>query len=372
MGQQVARKSPVENLVQPHALRFKPYVAVDPPEVVAEQLGLPVERIIKLDGNENPYGPSPRVREALATSSRYSTYPDPLQRNARRALAAYANVDQEWIVAGAGSDELIELLMRLCVGAGDKVVDLPPTFGFYGAATRVQGGISVPVPRDALFDVDVEAVRRAIDSRAKLIFLANPNNPTGNLCSKSTILELLDTGLLVVVDETYHEFCGFTACDLVAEHENLVILRTFSKWAGLAGLRLGYAITAPKLARLLMAIKSPYNLSVASETALVATLEDTDVLLQRVRTLVEERERLASLLWRLPGVSCFPSKANFILCRFHRAPAPWVSEQLRRRGILVRYFETPPVQDCLRITVGKPEHTDALVAALTEILKETK
>lgn len=366
-------KKSLKSLIQPHLLDLEPYKGVDPPEVVAARFGVPPERVAKLDANENPYGPSPRVTAALAASDRLSIYPDPLQREARQALATYAGVDPSRVIAGAGCDELIDLLLRLFVGMDDRVIDLPPTFAMYSVGTRVQGGVLAQVPREPeLFEVRLEAVQQAVDARTKIIFLCNPNNPTGTLTPEWAIRRLAELGPIIAVDETYHEFSGFTATPLLDEYENLVVLRSFSKWAGLAGVRLGYGLMAPRLVDQLMAIKPPYNLSAASETALHASLEDTDLLLQRVRTIVEERVRLEAMLSKLPGIHVFPSKGNFLLCRFTAVPASRVQDELARRGLFVRFFSTPPIHDCVRITAGLPDHTERLVAALGEILQPVR
>ena len=345
------------------------YQGVEPPEVLAARAGIPPERVIKLDANENVYGPSPRVAEALA-ASRTSVYPDPLQRRVRVALARYAGADPEGVLAGSGADEFIDLLVRLFVEPGQGVLDLPPTFGMYRVATRIQGGEVITVPRDDDFEVDVAAVKAALTPNVKLLFLSNPNNPTGTLTPEPLLLDLLELGPLVVVDETYHEFCGFTAAHLLPEYGNLVVLRSFSKWAGLAGLRLGYGLMAPQLVERLIAIKLPYNVSTAAEAALFASLEDSDLLLHRVRLLVEERERMAALLQQFPGVLCYPSRGDFLLCRFPQGQAGRIYAELAGRGIFVRRFDDSRLDDCLRITAGRSEHTNTLVAALREILKE--
>lgn len=360
---------PLEALVRPDLLDMAPYEGVEPPEVVAARWGIPPERMARLDANENPYGPSPKVVEALRSCTRYHLYPDPLQRRVRSALAAYAGVDPEQVVAGMGADELIDLLLRLFLRPGDRVIDLSPTFGMYAFCTRVNGGVLVDVPRDERWDVDPAAVRRVIDERTKVVFVTNPNNPTGNLISPDTILEMVETGIGVVVDETYYEFCGFTVVPWVAQYENLIVLRTFSKWAGLAGLRLGYGVMSPRIAQRLLAIKAPYNISVAAEEAVLASLEDTDTLFHRVRLLVGERERMASLLRSLPGVVVYPSKANFLLVRFPGQSGAGVAHALARQGVLVRPLTHPRLADAVRISVGLPEHTDALVAALRVVLE---
>ena len=171
----------------------------------------------------------------------------------------------------------------------------------------------------------------------------------------------------MVVDETYHEFCGFTVAHLVDEYDNLVVLRSLSKWAGLAGVRLGYGIMTPKLVDYIMGIKQPYNISVPAQIALFATLQDTDLLLQRVRSLVEERERMRGMLEGSLGVKCLPSKGNFLLCKFPDGQAPEIQAKLAKKGIFVRRFSDARLSDYLRISAGRPEDTDRLVGALQAI-----
>ncbi|HEY8490353.1 MAG TPA: histidinol-phosphate transaminase [Dehalococcoidia bacterium] len=352
------------------ALRgLEPYEPVEPVEVLAERLGVPRDRIVKLDGNENPYGPSPRVLEALARAGSYHIYPDPDQRAVRRALAEYTGAPEEMIVAGNGSDEIIDLLCRLFLEPDDTVIDCVPTFGMYAFSAQVCGGRVANVPRlaDRGYRVDAGAVAERVDGRTKIIFLASPNNPTGNLLSREELEALLELGPLVVVDEAYGEFAGETFLPLVRERENLVVLRTFSKWAGLAGIRAGYGVMPPRIASLVMAIKPPYNLTVPAEVAVLASLADRDLLLERVRRIVAERERLFQALKEVPYLEPLPSRANFILCRVRRGDARLVRDRLQERGIFIRYFRRPLLENCIRVSVGRPEDTDALVSALHEL-----
>jgi histidinol-phosphate aminotransferase len=360
----------VVDLMLRHLVELEGYEAVDPSEALAERAGIPPEKVIRLHVNENPYGPSPRVMKALASFHEYHIYPDPQQRRVRKALAGYVGVDPEWVVAGNGSDELIDLTMRLFLGPGDKVVLPVPTFGMYPFCSALCGAQVVPVPRDEEFQIDVEGIRRAVDERCKLIFIASPNNPTGNIATEAQIRRLLELDIMVVVDETYYEFCGHTVLPLLGEYPNLIVLRTLSKWAGLAGLRIGFGIMRPEIARVMMKIKPPYNVNLAAEVALIASLEDREFLLERVRALIQERERMFSLLKELPGVKPYPSQTNFLLCRLERGDGQRVYEGLARRGIFVRYFGSSGLlRECMRISVGFPEHTDALIGALKELLE---
>lgn len=357
----------IVRLLRPDLREHAVYEPIEPVEVLAERLGVPPDRIIKLDGNENLYGPSPRVREALAACDRYHIYPDPDQRAVRAAIAEYVGVSAEQIVAGLGSDELIDLLCRALLSPGDGVIDLVPTFGMYVFSTSVNAGRYVPVARREDFGVDVDAVAAVVDPRTKLIFVASPNNPSGNRIEQDELRRLLALPTLVVVDEAYVEFSGGSYVSLVPLHPNLVVLRTFSKWAGLAGLRAGYGVMHPELARVLLAIKQPYNVTVPAEEAILASLADKAALMRNVAAIVAERERLAALLARVPFLLPIPSEANFILCRVTRGSARALRDRLRERGIFLRYFGRPGLDDCIRISVGKPEHTDALMAALAEV-----
>lgn len=356
----------VLSLVRSDLRDLAAYEPVEPADVRAEQLGLAEAELLKLDGNENPFGPSPRAVEAIARERAYHLYPDPAQTRLRERLAGVVGASPERIVAGAGSDELIDLLLRAIVAPGDGVVECPPTFGMYAFLARVAGARLLEAPRRADFSLDIDAVT-AKAATAKIVFVASPNNPTGNVTPREDIRRLLDLGALVVVDEAYAEFAGESVVDLTAERENLVVLRTFSKWAGLAGLRIGYGVMAPSLARVLMRIKQPYNVSVAAQIAAIAAIEDRSLLMERVQRILEERERLAALLEAIPWVTVYPSRANFVLCRLAGIDGREARDALARRGVLVRYFDSRPIQDCIRISVPAPGQSERIAEALREV-----
>jgi histidinol-phosphate aminotransferase len=354
-------------LVRPELLELLGYEPIEPVDVLAEELGLPPDQIVKLDGNENPYGPSPRVKEALANFDLYHIYPDPEQRRVRQALAGYLGLDSEHIVVGNGSDELLELIACLFLSPGDAAVNCVPTFGMYAFVCQIRGARVLEVPRCEDFSLDLAAVQAAVKEGAKVIFLASPNNPSGNTMSMAELEAVLSTGLLVVVDEAYVEFSDGSFVGLVPQRDNLIVLRTFSKWAGLAGLRAGYGAFPKGIAELMRKVKMPYNMNVAAQVAVLASLADAETLRERVEAIVRERERLLVELAAVPFLRPFPSGANFILCRCQGIDADELRRRLRQQGIFVRHFDTPGVKDCIRITVGKPEHSDRLLAALREI-----
>ncbi|NQW21097.1 MAG: histidinol-phosphate transaminase [Chloroflexi bacterium] len=359
--------SKLEDLMRPHMANIASYHGVDPSVELARNAGIKAEDVIRLNANENPYGAFDKVAEAL-TGLDLHLYPDTQQRKLRSALSDYTEQPAERIIAGAGGDEIIDLLMRLFVERGQKVLDCEPTFGMYAFSARMADALIVSVPRNETWDIDIPAMLDAIDDKARIVFLASPNNPTGNLLTESDARALLETGVVVCVDETYYEFAGSTLCHLLEEYENLVILRSFSKWAGIAGLRVGYAIASARLIQHLLDIKQPYNINIAGEAAVLAALEHKDELLQRVYSLIEQRKRVEVVIDGLDGISYYPSKGNFLLCRFDRRTAEEAYEELAKHGIFVRRFPQSILDNSLRISAGTPEQTDRLIAALKSIV----
>ncbi len=360
----------IEKLVRPEMAAVGGYVASKSPETLEGKVEVPVEDIIKLDGNENLYGCSPRVNQALATYHLMNIYPDADQGELRELLSGYTGVNAENIVGGNGSDQLIDNVLRLFVGPGDEVINCIPTFDIFRFRTQMCGGTLVEVLRDDTFAVDVRAVKAAVTRKTKMIVLATPNNPTGTLTPRNDILELVDTGVPVLVDEAYVEFSGETVTQLVTQYGNLMVLRTFSKWAGLAGLRIGYGIFPPQIASYLMSTKLPYAVNVAALVAVRESLNDLDYLRDRVKAIVAERERLFTELEKLEFLKPFPSRANFIFCSVLNGNASEIQQKLQNKGILIRYLDLPLLTNALRIGVGKPEHTDAVIKALREVGEE--
>ncbi len=367
----MSEEAGIERFIRPDLAAFTSYPASTSPETLEGKIEVPVESIIKLDANENPYGCSPRVSQALAIYSHFNIYPDNGQAILRESLAGYTGIDAKQIVAGSGGDQIIDLVLRLFVAPGDEVTNCVPSFEMYRFTTGVCGGTLVEVPRGKDFAIKVNKVKAAIGAKTKIILLANPNNPTGTLTPQRDILEIAKTGLPVLVDEAYYEFSGETVAPLVGKYENLMVLRTFSKWAGLAGLRVGYGIFPSKIADYILKIKPPYNVNVAALVAVQESLKDIDYLMGRVKAIIAERERLLRELKKIKWLKPFPSQANFILCSVLSGEASQLQQKLRDKGILVRYFDQPLLKNFVRISVGKPEHTDALIKALKEMEEET-
>ena len=354
-------------LLNPHVADLEEYAPIEPFEVLSDRLGIPAERIVKLDANENPYGPLPAVTEALARYSHFHIYPDPRQSMLCDALSEFIGVPAAHIVPGHGADELLDYLCRLFLAPGDSVINTPPTFGMYSVDARLAGATVVDVCRSEDFSVDVEAIAAAVEGHGpKLLFLTSPNNPSGNWLDDGAFERLLALPVMVVLDEAYVEFADHpTRAARVLECDNLVVLRTFSKAAGIAGLRLGYGVFPRWLMTELLKFKQPYNVNVAASVAGIASLRNADQIDAVVARLKAERSRLYALLETLPGIETVPgSQANFILCRVLGRDALELKLALERAGILVRHYDKRGLEGCIRISVGRPEHTDALVGAL--------
>jgi len=362
--------STVETLVRSHIHQIPSYQPVLPFDILSEQLGIPPSQIIKLDANENPYGPLPAVRQALADLPYSHIYPDPESRNLRKALADYHSIPVENILAAAGADELIDLIMRLLIDPGDALINCPPTFGMYAFDGDLNAAQVISVPRQQDFSLDSITLLEIIQRQnPKLIFLANPNNPDGSLIDRQLLEQILALPIIVVLDEAYIEFSPPDASMIqeVPHRENLVVLRTFSKWAGLAGLRVGYGVFPDNLMPYLWKIKQPYNVSTAAASAALTSLLAADQLQKRGQYIISERENLYQALKSIPWLHPYPSNGNFILCRVLDRDALTLQNTLTKSGILVRYFHKPGLKDHIRISVGKPEHTTAIIDRLTKM-----
>ena len=355
-----------QRLVRPEIADLEEYTPILPFEVLSKRLGIPVDRIVKLDANENPYGPVPAVLEALAEYNYYHIYPDPEQTELRDALSEFVGVPAENILPSHGADEMLDYLSRVFLRPGDTIIDCQPTFGMYSFDAGLSGASVVTVWRRDDYSLDVDAVAAAVEANAaKLLFLTSPNNPTGNWLSDDDLARLIDLPVMVVLDEAYVEFADHDSrAPWVLRHDNLVVLRTFSKAAGIAGLRLGYGICPTWLVALLWKFKQPYNVNVAAAVAGLASLRHREQITDVVVKLRRERERLLAELRTIPYLRPYPSQANFVLCDVVGREAKPLKITLEQRGILVRHNRKARLENCIRISVGRPEQTDRLLAEL--------
>jgi len=349
------------------------------------------EAPVKVNQNENPRDLPQAVKRRVlerALARPWSRYPDFDPRALTDALARHAGWKGDGVLAGNGSNELIEALLMVTVAPGTRVVIPEPTFTLYAHLTRILGGEVVrvrlapgrhatPAPGDApppalLYESGALAAARR-DSGAAVTIVCSPNNPTGASLAPADVERLCREGDgLVVVDEAYHEFAGETVVPLLERrHPNLVVLRTFSKAMALAGLRVGYLMASPDLVREIDKARLPYNLNFFSDLAARAALDEKELLERTVAELVTERDRLIARLADLPGVRTWPSRANFFLLELLAAEPRAVFESLYRRGVLVRDVTSyPTLGRCLRISVGTPAENEEVVRALGTALTE--
>ena len=325
------------------------------PLQAAKQLGIPLQEMVILSRNENPYGPSPAVAAALQDVP-FHRYPD--SRSFLEALAGYTGFEPQWLVAGAGMDEIISTICRIFLGPGDRALIPVPTYNFYALAAGLCG---------ARPEYRTRIVGSAQDQHLpglKMVFLCSPNNPTGEALSEDSVRSVLEqTDAIVFLDEAYAEFAGKSLAGLVREYQNLVVGRTLSKAFGLAGMRLGYAIAPPWIAEQYRRVAPMFSISSPSLAAGTAALGDLEWMKECVRRIISERERMRE---KLP--CALPSQANFLFLQTWRNSRD-LAQQLLCRGIIVRdcSFFHGCSQRCLRVTVGRREENDRFLAELEKL-----
>lgn len=327
---------------------------------------------IRLHSDENPYGCSLQVQELLGSSDLYNLPADPVCAGLRAAIGEYTGFSPERIVAGAGTMELVERLLHAFLEPGDGVITCPPSLPQLNAGASRARVTPVQVPRTMSFDINPDDILSAMRRQAniKMVALSSPNNPTGNVASQTAVVQLLHTGVWVLVDETYFEFSDRSVAPLVGEFDNLVVLRSFGPWAGLHGLPVGYALCSNRAAARLQRLTPPGGLNWAAQLAAIASLQDRESLQQRVRQIRLERGRLYRQLRKLNLVQPYPSETNFLLCQMTRGEAAMAQRHLQDDGILVKAINDRWLSNHLRIGVGRSEDTNALIASLKKLAQQ--
>ncbi len=327
------------------------------------------DRAIRLDKGEFPYPPAPQVISAIqAAASGINRYPEVLTNTLRQAIADYNQVDLDQIFVGNGSDDLIELVLKICIEPGDEVILPVPTFFVYGAASQMLGGVTVSVQRQADFGLDVGAILAAVTPRTKLIFIANPNNPTANLVDRSALIDLLDqTDCLIVVDECYFEICQTTIAAEIERYPNLIVLRSLSKGFGLAGLRLGYGIASPQVVDYLYRVAQIFPVNQLAIAAGIAALADLDYVQAKLNEIKSERQQLATIMQALE-LQVYRSDTNFLLvsCAAWNITSSMLVAQLAQQDIFVADFGGKPGLDNyhFRVATGTSFENQAFLAIL--------
>ena len=358
----------LKEIIQPHILGLEPYQPGKPVEELERELG--IEDCIKLASNESPIGPSPKalaaVREALDGVHRY---PDGASFALRERLSSQFEVDPEQLVFGAGADEILELLAKVLLGPGDEAVFAWPSFAMYPIVVQGMGATSIRVPLTGDLDHDLPKMSAAVTSRTRLIFVCNPNNPTGTSVGAEAFdrfAESLPETVVLAIDEAYYEFVRRSdfpdSLEWIRRRPGTIALRTFSKIFGLAGLRIGYGIADPELAGYLQRARHPFNVSRLAETAALAALEDVEHAERARATNAEGTDYLRRELGAL-GVETWPTDANFLLAKAGADTAV----RLLREGIIVRALGGFGMPDHIRISIGLPEENERLVKTLRRL-----
>jgi histidinol-phosphate aminotransferase len=360
----------IRDLVKPHIRDLEPYQPGKPIEELERELG--IEGSIKLASNESPLGPSTRAIAALHDAiDGLHRYPDGASFELRHKLAERLGVGGNQLVFGAGADEVLELLAKTLLGPGDEAVFAWPSFAMYPIVVQGMGATPVPVPLDAELVHDLDAMLAAVNERTRLVFLCNPNNPTGTSVGRDAFerfIEALPDTTVLAVDEAYVDFVRREdfpdALESVSRRPGTLVLRTFSKIYGLAGLRIGYGVGDAEFVSYLERARHPFNVNRLAEVAAVAALDDEPFRQRAIQNNREGAEYLRAELEAL-GVAVWPSDANFLLARV----GPGVHDALLQEGVIVRLLAGFGMPDHVRISIGLPEENERLVKVLRQLLE---
>jgi histidinol-phosphate aminotransferase len=348
--------------------QIQPYQPGKPVEEVERELG--IAQAVKLASNENSFGPSPRVRAALQKAvTQVHVYPDGACYSVRLAIAKYARCQPEELILGNGSNELLVLLGMAYLNPGDEVLSSQMSFVIYNMVADLMGAKFVGPPmRDFTYDLD--AMARAITPKTKIIFIANPNNPTGTFIESGALRRFIDhvpARCLVVLDEAYFEYVDQSlvgkTLDWVRERNNVVVLRTFSKAFALAGLRIGYGVVPPEVRQNIERVRDPFNVNQFAQVAAIAALDDKAHMRKCVAYTKTERKRISKALTQF-GLKVVPSQTNFLFVEFPKSEGNQVSQALMQQGIIIRPMPGPYV----RITLGKVTENNKMLKAIKNIL----
>ena len=325
-----------------------------------------------LSANENPSDVAAEIRQEVKrelNKVQFNRYPDPLANELRDMIAEANGLDRDQVLMGNGGDELLFNIALCWGGPGRKFLNMPPTFSVYENNAQLTNTEVVNIPRRDDYSIDEEAVlARVAEGDIDYVIVTSPNNPTGDLASDAFVLKLLDaTDALVLVDEAYFEFSRGTMRPYLAQHKNLLILRTFSKAFSLAGVRMGYLLGNAEVIREFLKVRQPYSVDSVSQAIARVVYRNRAKFEHGIMQIIDERTRVYQALCEIDGVTAYPSHANYIL--FHVEGADVVWQKLYDRGILVRDFSHAPLMEmCLRVSIGSPEENDRFLNALREII----
>jgi len=358
----------IRDLANDYVLDLVPYEPGKPVDDVARELGLDPASVIKLASNENPLGPSPKAIAAMKEAvERCHFYPDGGGFHLRNALAEKFGLERTNVVLGNGSNEILELIFKgFCQAGQHSIVTNENAFAVYELMAQLFGLECLKAPDAPGFEPDIDAMLAAIRPDTRIVFLASPNNPTGTRSSNADIGKLVrgvPDHVLVALDEAYYEFLDNPPDTLayLKEGRNVILIRTFSKIQGLAGLRIGYGLTGAEIADVLQRSRQPFNANLIAQTGALAALADTEHMAKTKAVTLEGREKLRAALERM-GLEQIPSEANFILVRVGDGDA--VFKALLQRGIIVRSMKSYRQPAFIRVSIGTPEQMDRFISEL--------
>lgn len=352
----------IADLIRPGIVNLKPYVVNNIPHK------------IKMDANENPYDIPKHIKEHInkeIIEHNFNRYPDPIATALREALASELEVDANQILIGNGSDELISYIISAFGGNDSAVIFPTPTFSIYEISAKLWGTKTIKISLSEGFDLKPDKFIASMNSISRsIVFISFPNNPTGNCFSEQAIAEIIENGKssIIVLDEAYYEFSRKTFLQLLHLHNNIIILRTFSKAYGLAGLRVGYMVANKEIIDEIMKVKMVYNVNSLSQKIALILLKYKNEMSKHINIILQERDKLIDELNKKDGLKVFNTDANFILFRV-KTDAQFLFSALLESGILIRNLNEPGLlENCLRVTVGKPDENIAFLSAIDKIL----
>lgn len=349
---------------------FEPYEWEPSNEAIAEEFGLRADKIVRFDTNTSPYIPTSLLQELEKSlgSLPVNRYPDTSYSRLRKKLAEYNKCNMDSIIVSNGADESLDIIAKTFIDEDSEVILSIPTYSYYPVLVRLMAGNVKQVSRKKDFSDDLAAIKSVMGKNTRMVLLCSPNNPTGNLVDTEGLKDVLETDCAVVIDEAYYEFAGKSLARLTSKHDNLIIVRTFSKAFSLAGLRVGYTIASEKTTSLLNIVRPPNSVGVISLQLAEIALDNVKLMEENVSRMLRERDRCASELSKIKGIEVIPTSANFMLVRFPRLAGSMVYTKLAKKGLVVRdVSKLPNLQNYIRFSVGKPEENDMLLKAMKEM-----
>lgn len=361
----------IKNLVQKEVLDLSSYEV----KTILDQKN--DQQIIKMNLNENfaiQYDAIQQLLMNVCQKVDVRNYPPPRGSLAVKAISSFFDLNQSEVIAANGADEIIDLLMKVFIRKGSKVIVVEPSFPMYKFFTELYGGKKVGVMLNKDFNLDIDSILKNIDSQTRLLFICSPNNPTGNQFAKSDVKKLLEEFRgVVVVDEAYVDFAKGSVINWIKNYENLVVLRSFSKGFGLAGLRLGYLVSNQSIVKYVQRVVGPFNLNSITQQAIIQVLQNWSYFKEQLDVVINERDWLMKKLKQIDGIFPFPSDANFILFKVSKdnSNSSILVDRLAKKNVLVKdRGHLPLLENCIRVTVGSRNMNEIFIQALTESLGE--